>query len=230
MTDTIIHKIKKLLALGESSNEHEAAAALSRAQELLASHSLTIDEVNGFEMEESISIETDDPLFDGANVALWKQWLASAIAKHVGVYNYTISGRRTKKLALVGKPTAISVFKYMYSYATSELLRLSIKKCKGLGRSYSNSWLTGAVTGINSKLSELTKTEDTNLKMGLVKLNDEYDKAKSFAEGSLKLRKVTQSCSSRINHHAYADGYNTGTALNFAKGSVNKSIQTIGIS
>lgn len=37
----IISRIRKLLALGKSSNSHEAAAALSKAQELMTQHGLT---------------------------------------------------------------------------------------------------------------------------------------------------------------------------------------------
>ncbi|MEA4838055.1 MAG: DUF2786 domain-containing protein, partial [Rhodospirillaceae bacterium] len=39
--DAIIAKIKKLLALSKSSNEHEAALALAKAKELMEAHSLT---------------------------------------------------------------------------------------------------------------------------------------------------------------------------------------------
>ncbi len=44
-TDSIIDKIKKLMALGESSNEHEASLAMQRVQEILASYNLTMAEV-----------------------------------------------------------------------------------------------------------------------------------------------------------------------------------------
>lgn len=41
MTDKIIDKIKKCLALSASSNEHEAAAALRQAQKLMAAHGIS---------------------------------------------------------------------------------------------------------------------------------------------------------------------------------------------
>jgi hypothetical protein len=41
MTDKIIDKIKKCLALSSSSNEHEAAAALRQAQKLMAAHGIS---------------------------------------------------------------------------------------------------------------------------------------------------------------------------------------------
>lgn len=45
----ILDKIRKCLALGKSSNEHEAAAALRQAQKLMAMHRVTEDQVNDVE-------------------------------------------------------------------------------------------------------------------------------------------------------------------------------------
>ncbi len=41
----ILEKIKKLIALSESPNESEAAAALSKVQVLLAKHDLTMTDI-----------------------------------------------------------------------------------------------------------------------------------------------------------------------------------------
>ena len=40
-TDKILERVKKLLALATSSNEHEAAAAMAKAQAMMAEHGLT---------------------------------------------------------------------------------------------------------------------------------------------------------------------------------------------
>lgn len=49
----IVERIKKLLALSESSNEHEAQLAMLKAQELLVKHKLTIKEVKEFKVYNS---------------------------------------------------------------------------------------------------------------------------------------------------------------------------------
>ena len=46
----VVEKIKKLLALSESSNEHEAKVSLLKAQELLAKHKLSLKEVKEFKI------------------------------------------------------------------------------------------------------------------------------------------------------------------------------------
>ena len=52
--DEILAKIKKCLALGRSSNEHEAAAALRHAQKLMAAHGIDEGEVADSEIGEAI--------------------------------------------------------------------------------------------------------------------------------------------------------------------------------
>lgn len=55
--DKIIKKVEKLLNLSKSSNEHEASIALERAQKLMQSYNLTIDDV---ELSEYDEIYVDD--------------------------------------------------------------------------------------------------------------------------------------------------------------------------
>ena len=46
-TKRIIEKIKKCMALGKSSNAHEAAAAMRQAQKMMEQHGLTEDDIEG---------------------------------------------------------------------------------------------------------------------------------------------------------------------------------------
>lgn len=52
--DKLIIKIKKLLALAQSSNENEAALAMEKAQALLAEHNLSLDAVQDKEPAEEV--------------------------------------------------------------------------------------------------------------------------------------------------------------------------------
>lgn len=51
--DDIIRKIKKLLALSRSPNEHEAALALQKAQEMMAAHSVSTETLRMAEITEA---------------------------------------------------------------------------------------------------------------------------------------------------------------------------------
>lgn len=52
-------KIRKLLALAESPNEHEAKAALLKARQLMAEHKLTEAELKDVEKQKVKDIRTD---------------------------------------------------------------------------------------------------------------------------------------------------------------------------
>jgi len=45
--EAIIRKVEKLLALGTSSNEHEAASAVAKAQDLMEAYGLAMEQVTG---------------------------------------------------------------------------------------------------------------------------------------------------------------------------------------
>ena len=48
-------KIKKLLALSKSPNEHEAQSALAKAQQLMAEHKISMAEVEDKEKRKAIT-------------------------------------------------------------------------------------------------------------------------------------------------------------------------------
>ena len=52
-------KIRKLLALAESPNEHEARAALLKARQLMAEHKLTEAELKDVEKQQVKDVRTD---------------------------------------------------------------------------------------------------------------------------------------------------------------------------
>lgn len=73
--DKIIDKIKKCMALGQSSNANEAAAALRQAQKMMAAHGLTEDDVEGSSygdeaVEVPIQVNKKPPIHLVAFVAL----------------------------------------------------------------------------------------------------------------------------------------------------------------
>lgn len=64
----VLDKIKKCMALGESSNEHEAAAALRQAQKLMEMHGLTQMDVK---MSAIFEAEVDLPVQAGKNLPMY---------------------------------------------------------------------------------------------------------------------------------------------------------------
>lgn len=74
--ENILRKIKKCLRLAESSNEHEAAAALRQAQALMAKHGLNHDDVTVSDIKEASTRAGGV-----ARPAKWEQLLCLLVAQ-----------------------------------------------------------------------------------------------------------------------------------------------------
>lgn len=75
----IIDRITKLIALATSSYEHEAAAAVTKAQELLMEHNLKLEDIKTSQKSPDIPIEQSEIDSNGRKV-YWKGFIANAIA------------------------------------------------------------------------------------------------------------------------------------------------------
>lgn len=91
--DNYKEKIRKLLALAESPNEHEARAALLKARQLMAEHKLTEAELKDVEKQEVKDIRTDIT------------WIAATIGMFPGLQH---SSRHTTSRKLRRRLTSLS--------------------------------------------------------------------------------------------------------------------------
>lgn len=119
----VMEKIRKLLALAKSSNEHEAALAADRAQALLAEYNLTHADVedNAQPVEEDDDTETDS--------YPWRRPLGTWVAKMFFChYMYSTFKRRKTSYdrhIFVGRPHNIVVAKLMFEYLIATVERLA---------------------------------------------------------------------------------------------------------
>lgn len=124
----LIEKIKKLLALSESSNKHEAESALLKAQELLAKHKLSIKEVKEFKINNSaIKEKISNITFTKAK---WKAQLARLIADNFGCYFY-FKVRYSKAITFFGREEDITVCNIVLEYAIDCINSAKVSVCKG---------------------------------------------------------------------------------------------------
>lgn len=59
MNKEVIEKVKKLLALSKSSNEHEASTAMLQVQKLLVKYKLSMREIEEFEGKQTVNVVED---------------------------------------------------------------------------------------------------------------------------------------------------------------------------
>jgi hypothetical protein len=121
----IVDRIRKLLALSRSSNEHEAAAAAARAAELMAAHQL---EAAMLAEDEQPSIDAHEIETTGQAVS-WRGALASGIAYSFGCCMFwrprREGGKLSVQLMVVGRSGDVDGVRYMYLYLSREVDRLA---------------------------------------------------------------------------------------------------------
>ena len=118
--EKIIDKIKKLLALSKSSNEHEAANAAARAAELMAEHQIaeaSIRVEDETHVAEPIQVER---IYEARKRIAWKGALAHALADSLGAKMFWSGG----DIRIFGRTSAIQTISYMLMYFSAEIERL----------------------------------------------------------------------------------------------------------
>ncbi|WP_312907952.1 DUF2786 domain-containing protein [Tissierella praeacuta] len=190
MDTKIIEKIQKLLALSESSNEHEAQASMLKAQQLLVKHKLTIREVKEFKVYSSpIKEQKTKVTFTKGK---WKANLAKIIAHNFGCYHF-FKTRRTHTITFFGREEDIIVCNIVLEYAI-DCINSVVKKLRYqyLREGYStkgleNDYAMGFIVGLEKKFEEQKKD---NQEWGLVLAKDSqvieaYEDIKKGFTGSI---------------------------------------------
>ena len=118
-------KIRKLLALAESPNEHEARAALLKARQLMAEHKLTETELKDVEKQQVKDVRTDitcskrrDPWIVSLSAIIGENYCCKG-------YRYRRYGEQTNCIGFIGLEDdveiCVAVFKYAVDCALSEI-------------------------------------------------------------------------------------------------------------
>ena len=120
--EKVIDKIKKLLALSRSDNEHEAALAASKAQELLDKENVRISEVEGVS-ESEIS---EYLVKEKGRFMSWEVQLFAKLAKTMDCFPYIATNRAVKmrRLMVAGYKQDVEVFNYLREYVGTSILKL----------------------------------------------------------------------------------------------------------
>ena len=124
----LLKRIRKCLALGKSSNEHEAAAAIAKAHELMREHAISQEDVDLAEVGEA-SVKgtcTQSP-------PLWETLLCHTVCHALGVE--AIIGRNLERI-YIGRGAAPEVATYAFAVlfrklkaARAEYVRTRLKRC-----------------------------------------------------------------------------------------------------
>lgn len=216
--EKVLERIKKLLALSNSDNEHEAANAASQAQLLLSKYNLCIDDIS--DVVKSDYEVKEARVAEGKRLDKWFYKLFISVSRSFGCSPLVETSYRHKALIMVGTETDILSARLTLEYLYTTIERLTNRNALGNGRAFVNSYRQGLVTSIASRLSERTKEntkeaqkEATFVGTALVlrkdqALKDYMDKfAKTFKSGSSTLS----------DYSGYAQGLHDGESIGLDK-------------
>lgn len=217
-TNPIIEKIRKLLALANSSNEHEAALAAAHAQRLLSEHNLAMADI-----EAERNPQSADKVEAQVSKILpkWVRHLSAGIcsAFDCQAIHHPVQG----KMTFIGVGADVQIAAYTFAYLDKTIRRLCSNYMKhNVSSNIPNrhrelkrqSYYLGAVSTINSRLQEQKTITPTTpgalvpVKEGLIK--------KTMAEmGPIR---TVRSRRSYIDSHAYTKGQQDGHHVGINKG------------
>ena len=212
MTDKtpIIEKIKKLLALAASNNEHDAALAASHAQRLLAAHNLAMADI---EADHKPGMADRVETSAAKNLPKWARHLSGAVCSAFDCQG--IHHPATGKLTFIGVGADVQIAAYTFAFLErtvrrlcSQYLKFSViastpSRQRELMR---QSYYLGAVSTITVRLSEQKRQTPVTpgalvpVKEGLIKK----------AMEDLGVIRTIRSRKSYINPDAYSCGQADG--------------------
>lgn len=227
--EQLIAKIKKLMALGTSSNEHEAKRATEKAQELLVKHNLTLQQVDGlakeykktpvdtilrYKKEHSYVLDILEKFFF-VKASFGKSWneKASEGNRRRNCYDTHIN--------LIGTPANVEVAHYVYAFLVhtfKELWKAHQKETKKDIR-YRTPFMLGLRSGLWDKLEE-TRYKVQN-EMGLVVVKDPALE-KHMVE-VLKIKGAKAETKNTRDYETELAGMEQGKKIQIAKAVVHES-------
>ena len=217
-TAAIVEKIKKLLALAKSSNEHEAALAAGHAQRLLSEHNLEMSDIDtAVKPDSADKVDVIVP----KNLPKWLRYLSSGVSTAFDCQ--TVHFPASGKMAFIGVGADVAVASYTFDYLHRVVRKLCSSYMKhhvdsrlaGRNRTLlQQSYFLGAVSTITSRLKE-QKIQTPITSTALVPVKDALIKR---AMGELGALRTVKSRRSFINTDAYGRGQADGANVGISKG------------
>lgn len=148
----VLDRVRKLLALAESPNVHEAAAAAARAQALISRHRL----------EEWLAEAEADPITDGRDAPLevarrklrkWKVALAAALAEANGCVAWTSVREGREAVHVAGRARDRDAVRALWDALVRRIEWLSATAGPGRSRAWHEAFRVGAADAIAERLA-----------------------------------------------------------------------------
>lgn len=214
--ERVIEKVRKLLALSSSSNEHEAALAAAHAQRLLAEHNLSMSEL---EVREEGAGEVVVQV--ARTVPKWLSSLFATVANGFDCFPIVTTTAACSRLRFIGVGEDPAVASCTLQFLMKELRRLATVYVRsteaGHGRLSAtdrqrvrNSYLLGGVQGVRQALAT-QKAQTPTTSTALVPVKDAL--IRQYREEQVGQVRMQRTRRSTVLSAAFQQGRTDGAAL-----------------
>lgn len=226
-TEKMISKIKNLLRLSQSDNEHEAKLATVKANELMLKHNL--ERVSCFKNRDPESHE-ETIYIDTVYTSKKRNSKLSAIYSVLThflvspVINYTSEGVR---LEIAGNKTNIEIGKYIAEFLNRELDKLwAIAKYKNnlKGLKQKNSFFAGVARGFDQKMHQQNSNLSSQESSSLILIKEDLKIKTDKIYGRLR----SSTSKNTIDRTSLNLGQNAGKNLTIHKGLTSTNTKKLG--
>jgi hypothetical protein len=175
VSDSLVQKIQKILALTNSDNPHESDLAMARAQELCIKYNIDLAAIQLEKPEESKvePIIREDLELDAARKSITQTYVTDIIQNFFGTKVLYHGNRWSgQKLIFIGTKQDIENSKYINSYLNAkfmELWRNYYKNTPNVRLEERGSYISGLARGLSDKLQETQKKTENFESFGVDK-------------------------------------------------------------
>ena len=240
VTERILDRVKKLLALATSGNQHEALLAMARVRELYARHNLE----HASEEQEFVHLVIDE---GKRRLPSWEHAKLALIGEHFFVRILTFaqyqprSGLRAQAIEMIGTRENVLMAEYVFYFLRVQveaLLKRAVRE-RGLAGRERASFRLGVLHGFSEKLAAAENTTATDA-AGTSHAPTEVGKALVQFRGVGAIDTYVSSihpdlvrrrgAGITVERDAYADGQREGARLNLNRPLSSREISTARLS
>ncbi|HKL85343.1 MAG TPA: DUF2786 domain-containing protein [Treponemataceae bacterium] len=217
-TQDILEKVKKLMALGNSPSEAEAASAIAKARELLARHGLSMTDVEAHSPE-----IVEGVLFEKQRLRSWEAQLIHVVTRATFTQALHVRKGKTSHVLLIGREVNTIAAKDLFEYL--HLVVLKLGRANSSKVAHLESFKCGVVQRIGERLKykeeESQKFDSEKEERSLVPLMDKTAEKENKDFISEKYGKTsTKKSGRRVDAGSYYKGIEAGEKV-----SLNRQIQ-----
>lgn len=175
LENRMLDKVKKLLALAQSANEHEAGAAMKKVQELYAQYNLDRAQLSDRNQYVHLIIAEGKKRKNA-----WEHRIISLLIEHFFVeiiilQNFNAkTGERDQAFEIIGTRENVLMAEYVYYFLQNQI-ELLLQKSNANTRTQKSSFRLGILEGFSDKLKapKSEAPQDVVIKKALVKFKND---------------------------------------------------------